>query len=238
MTAPFDGMSRERFRDYWRFYRGLEHQQKAIDMLHDVIVGLDDRALRESAPWATAFRSKPAQTITAPVLQDVPYFSQRDNASGQGYRECFSSSCAMIAAFHGRIETDDQYNRIRARYGDTTDAQAHLATLRSLQLKANFHTDGDSDDILNQLRLGHPVAVGWLHKGTPKAPSGGGHWSVIIGSRERKWIMNDPYGEADLLNGGYTSNTNGAGMVYSFNSFNPRWEADGPSTGWWMEVAP
>ena len=238
MTAPFDAMSRERFRDYWRFYRGLEHQERAVDMLHEVITSLDDRALRESAPWATAFRVKPPQTSWGYRALDVPYFSQLDNASGQGHRECFSSSCAMIAAFHGRVQTDDQYNLIRSKYGDTTDAQAHLSALRHLKLKPAFHTDGSSDDILQQLKLGRPVAVGWLHKGRPSAPQGGGHWSVIIGSQGRTWIMHDPYGEADLQFGGYTPNTNGAGQVYSFNNFNPRWEVDGPQTGWWMEVAP
>lgn len=238
MTTPFDGMSRERFRDYWHFYRELEHQQKAIDLLHDVIVSLDDRALREGAPWATAFREKPPQSSPGSQELDVPYFSQLDNVSGQGHRECFSSSCAMLAAFHGRVESDDQYNRIRAKFGDTTDAQAHLSTLRSLKLKANFHTNGDADDILNQLKLGRPAAVGWLHKGPVSDPRGGGHWSVIIGSANRRWTMHDPYGEADLVNGGYTPNTNGAALSYSFNGFNPRWAVDGPQTGWWMEVAP
>jgi hypothetical protein len=237
MTAPFDAMSRERFRDYWRFYRGLAHQDRAIDLLHEIITSLDERALRESAPWATAYRTAPTVAGTPKAL-DVPYFSQLDNTSGQGHRECFSSSCAMIAAYYKRVESDDQYNLVRAKYGDTTDAQAHLSALRQLALKPAFHTDGDEQDILSQLKKGRPVAVGWLHKGTIKNPSGGGHWSVIIGSEGRKWTVHDPYGEADLVNGGYTANTDGAAMSYSFNSFNPRWEADGPQTGWWLEVAP
>ncbi len=32
-----------------------------------------------------------------------------------------------------------------------------------------------------ELRAGRPVAVGWLHRGGINAPSGGGHWSVVIG---------------------------------------------------------
>ena len=46
---------------------------------------------------------------------------------------------------------------------------------------------------------GQPVPVGWLHKGPVGAPTGGGHWSVIIGYKTGAWIVNDPNGEAKLV---------------------------------------
>jgi ABC-type bacteriocin/lantibiotic exporter with double-glycine peptidase domain len=168
----------------------------------------------------------------------VPYEYQNDNASGTGYRECFSSSCAMIARYHGKVKNDDQYNAIRAKFGDTTDSQAQLAALRSLGLQARFVTNAAPGLLELELKNGKPVAVGWLHHGPAQSPSGGGHWSVVIGFTAEHWILNDPNGEADLVNGGYVKNTGGAGIKYSKERFNRRWMPDGASTGWALLVKP
>ena len=172
------------------------------------------------------------------VLLKVPYEAQNDNKSGTGYRECFSSSCAMIAKFYGKVKSDDEYNAIRGKFGDTTDSQAQLAALRSLGLQARFVTNCAPGLLELELRAGRPVAVGWLHKGPAQSPSGGGHWSVVIGFIAEHWILNDPNGEADLVNGGYVKNTGGAGIKYSYERFNRRWMPDGFSTGWALLVKP
>lgn len=166
-----------------------------------------------------------------PLLK-VTWQSQLDNKSGTGYRECFSSSCAMLAMHQGKIANDDAYNALRAGFGDTTDPQAQLRALRGLGLDAHFRTDGTASILKNEIDAGRPVAVGWLHKGPVNRPSGGGHWSVVIGYTTTHWIMNDPNGEALLVNGGYTPNTNGAGVQYSMKNWNPRWMVDG--TGGWL----
>jgi GH24 family phage-related lysozyme (muramidase) len=177
-------------------------------------------------------------TKASSVLLKVPYEAQNDNKSGTGYRECFSSSCAMIAKFYGKVKSDDEYNLIRAKFGDTTDSQAQLAALRSLGLQARFVTNAAPGLLELELRAGRPVAVGWLHKGPAQSPSGGGHWSVVIGFTAEHWILNDPNGEADLVNGGYVKNTGGAGIKYSRERFNRRWMPDGASTGWALLVKP
>ena len=69
-------------------------------------------------------------------ILNVPYEYQLDNQSGTGYRECFSSTCAMIARYYGKVKNDDEYNKIRAKYGDTTSKDAQLAALRSMGLTA------------------------------------------------------------------------------------------------------
>jgi GH24 family phage-related lysozyme (muramidase) len=162
----------------------------------------------------------------------VPYFSQLDNTSGAGYRECFSSSCAMVAAFHGKVAGDDDYNLIRARFGDSTDAQAQLAALRSLGLDARFVTNAAVGLLEAEILAGRPVAVGWLHKGPVTAPTGGGHWTVAVGFTADAIVHNDPNGEANMPNGGYVNHTGGAGVRYSRKNWLRRWEADGPGTGW------
>ena len=144
----------------------------------------------------------------------------------------------MIAKFYGKVKSDDEYNAIRAKYGDTTDSQAQLAALRSLKLQARYVSNCAPGLLEVELRAGRPVAVGWLHQGTAQSPSGGGHWSVIIGFDATHWILNDPNGEADLVSGGYVKNTGGAGIKYSKERFNRRWMPDGAATGWAILVKP
>jgi GH24 family phage-related lysozyme (muramidase) len=197
----------------------------------NVEAGLRRRREAEGKLWGV---SKKATS----VLLKVPYEYQLDNKSGTGYRECFSSSCAMIAKFYGKVKSDDEYNAIRAKYGDTTDSQAQLAALRSLKLQARYVSNCAPGLLEVELRAGRPVAVGWLHQGTAQSPSGGGHWSVLIGFDATHWILNDPNGEADLVNGGYVKNTGGAGILYSKERFNRRWMPDGAATGWAILVKP
>jgi hypothetical protein len=86
---------------------------------------------------------KVAPTVKEKILT-VPYFYQLDNQSKQGNRECFSSSSAMVAAFYGKVKTDDEYNKIRSKFGDTTDSSAQLKALQSLGLKAKFINNGSA----------------------------------------------------------------------------------------------
>lgn len=167
----------------------------------------------------------------------VKWQSQLDNKSGTGYRECFSSSCAMLAMFWGKVANDDAYNNVRSKYGDTTSAEAQLAALRALGLKADFHTNGTPAALEREIDQGRPVAVGWLHQGPSTAPRGGGHWTVVIGYTDAAWIHNDPNGEALLVQGGYSKNTKGAGLAYSRKNWNPRWMPGG-SGGWYLTCRP
>jgi GH24 family phage-related lysozyme (muramidase) len=199
-----------------------------------VLEGLTRRRAAEVALFLGG--ATPAKPAAGSVLLKVPYFLQHDNVSGAGYRECASSSAAMVAAFWGKVATDDAYNKIRAKYGDTTDVTAQVDALRSLGLDARFRTDGTPAILEAELRAGRPVMVGWLHKGPVSAPSGGGHWSVVIGCDSARWIHNDPNGEADLVAGGYVNTTGGKGVKYSRKNWDRRWMPDGK--GWLVLVQP
>jgi GH24 family phage-related lysozyme (muramidase) len=198
-----------------------------------VEAGLLRRRKSEGALWQKGAPQLQQQGI----LLRVPYEAQNDNRSGTGYRECFSSSAAMVARFFSnKVTNDDAYNKIRAKYGDTTDAQAQIKALQSLGLNARLRTNCNSAVIDTELQAGRPIMVGWLHKGPVGAPTGGGHWSVIIGTTSSAFIHNDPNGEADMVNGGYVNHSNGAGIAYSRKNWLRRWEVDGPGTGWAMLV--
>lgn len=208
-----------------KFYAEESHQIAAWNYLED---RLTPEELNE---FALLYRSGPKKPSAPKNPLQVPYFSQRDNLSGTGYRECFSSSCAMLAAFHGKINSDDAYNNIRSKFGDSTDSNAQIKALRSLGLNARFSTIVTEKMVVDEINAGRPVAVGWLHYGPYKAPSGGGHWSVIIGYTDNAFIHNDPYGEADMMNGGYFNGNKGAAIAYSKRLWLPRWRVGG-SGGW------
>ena len=200
--------------------------------------GLRRRREAEGRLWADGLVGQPVQQQAGRVLLKVPYEAQNDNASGTGYRECFSSSAAMVAKFYGKVASDDAYNKIRARFGDTTDAMAQVKALHSLGLtSAQFRTNGTVTLLERELTAGRPVLVGWLHHGPASRPSGGGHWSVVIGMTDTAFIHNDPNGEADLVRGGYVSKAGGAGVTYSRQNWLRRWLPDGPSSGWCITVA-
>lgn len=171
------------------------------------------------------------------VLLAVPYEAQNDNASGTGYRECFSSSAAMLARFYGKITSDDAYNKFRAKYGDTTDSTAQVSALKALGLNARFVTNCTAAQLQAELDAGRPVLVGWLHKGPVTAPTGGGHWSVVIGHSPTAFIHNDPYGEANLTTGGYANTTKGKAVTYSRSTWLKRWLVEGANSGWALLVS-
>lgn len=228
----------EEFRNFFKYYKGEEHQIRGVDELY---LCIDSDLLVDSADWIKLYRGKQVGKPVEPDPTDarllkVPYQSQLDNESGTGYRECFSSSCAMVAMYYGKVSDDDEYNLVRSKYGDSTDAAAQVAALKELGLDARFITNGTTDDLRELINSGRPVPVGWLHKGPSSAPTGGGHWSVIVGYKPGTWIVNDPNGEARLLSGGYTDNKNGANQQYSYKNFNPRWIVGGEGDGWYLDV--
>jgi hypothetical protein len=216
-----------------KYYKAEAHQEAAWEALE---AALDASTLEAFKAAYRGSQAPPVAKSKNPLK--VPYFKQNDNASGAGYRECFSSSCAMLAAFYGKVKGDDEYNQIRRKYGDTTSLTAQLNALTSLGLKPAFATTGSLGDLKKEIDAGRPVAVGWLHKGHSSSPSGGGHWSVVIGYNDTHFILHDPNGEADLLNGGYVSLWRGQSVPYSFKNFLPRWNVEGHNSGWYLTVKP
>lgn len=174
----------------------------------------------------------------AKLVLDVPYFSQRDNAVSPE-RTCFSSSCAMLLKYlkPNSISGDDEYIQTVFEYGDTTDASTQLNALAHYGVEAEFRQNGGLTDIDSQLVAGIPVPIGILHHGSSSYPTGGGHWILITGRNEDNtaYIVNDPNGDLDLVNGGYVS-SNGKHLVYSKKNLSPRWLVEGPGTGWFVKA--
>ncbi len=211
-----------------------------------VLPGLTRRRNAEVAMFTSG--GQPAAPAEI-VITRAPYYFQRDSATAQGDRMCYSSTCAMAVetlnpgALAGPGQADDRYLRLlQSLGGDTTDVQAQLRTLKSLGINATFRQDLGITPVEAELKAGRPVPVGWLHQGPINAPSGGGHWSLIVGATDTTWILHDPFGEANMVTGGYVSTTATAGrfVPYTKENFNRRWMVEpysgayrfAPGKGW------
>jgi hypothetical protein len=92
-------------------------------------------------------------------------------------------------------------------------------------------------DIEREIKAGFPVATGWLHQGNYRRPTGGGHWSVVVGLSNGGTIHMDPFGEPDLVRGGHFGPQGGKYATFSNQYWLPRWEVKG-GDGWGVIVRP
>jgi Peptidase_C39 like family len=156
--------------------------------------------------WKEAYIYQPHWDYlhTSSILLTVPYFSQLDNDSGEGFRECCATSNAMMlnyllakarvpsltqqAAGKG-IEPETVYFDVLSKYGDTTDHGANTRALREFGIESRWATNLSFEDLLRSLRSGTPLVMGLHYKGW-------GHIVCAIGydfSRNAT-IVHDPFG--------------------------------------------
>ena len=213
--------------------------------------GLSRRRRAEGALWQQGL-SKLEDTSPKPIQENVidtadlnrdiklnvQYYSQLDSTTPHSQRMCFSSSCAMALkylrpeALSGE-NADDTYLATVLEYGDTTIPAAQVEALKNYGITAHFRQDLSFKDLDEQLAQGLPIAVGWNHHGSVDSPTGG-HWCLVVGRKAdgNAYYFMDPYGEADVVNGGYTFNKDGRYIIYSKKNWGPRWEVEGKGTGW------
>jgi GH24 family phage-related lysozyme (muramidase) len=180
---------------------------------------------------------EPSATLPKLVL-DVPYYSQRDNYTNP-LSTCYSSACAMLLKYlrPGAISSDDEYLKTVYKYGESEEASAQLAALKHYGLQAEFRQDGSWSDLESLLVQGIPIPIGILHKGPVSNPTGNGHWITVIGrtADNKGLIVNDPFGDLDLVKGTYIS-TNGKSLTYSKKNLGPRWMVPVSGNGWFIKA--
>ena len=223
----------ERWQQVWHAFKGEPQQLAGIEELRQAICQADPGLLTESASWLANFHKEQPQ----PKAIQVPYFCQLQMDDGQGWRDCFSATCAMIAAWKGKVTGENQYNHIRQQHGDSTVAASQIAALSDLGLTAHYATNGTRAKLVELLDRGIPVGTGILHHGQVSSPSGGGHWMLIVGHDDNGVIALDPYGELNVSNGTWAQTGAGGDHVhYSWRNWLPRWEvAGGDGYMLWVE---
>jgi GH24 family phage-related lysozyme (muramidase) len=166
----------------------------------------------------------------------VPWYGQLDSGTDQARRMCFSSSCAMLLQYlrPGTLKGpngDDQYLQRVQQFGDTTVAAAQVQALQSFGVKARFTQKASFRTIEEQINRGVPVPCGYLHRGPVSAPTGDGHWLIVVGYTATHLVVHDPLGDVDLVNGGVVGSV-ARFARYSRKNFGPRWMVEGAGSGW------
>ena len=232
-------MPQENLEPFFRWYGQEPQQMEAIQLLQSA---MPDSLLKTDSAWIKQYRSKPVDPPKAEGVNplDVPYMWQQDNGP-EGWRQCQTSSIAMCLKFLGvdGINDDVDYLRIVQMFGDTTLQSSHIQALKSLGVKARFRTDGGKQDLINRIKAGYPVPIGILHHGHVSAPSGGGHYIVVIGVDEEYAICHDPFGELSLVSGTWDCQGEQDGKLvrYSWANLLPRWDLNnGAKDGWYWEI--
>jgi hypothetical protein len=220
--------SAQRWAEFWRNFKGEPQQLAGIEELRLAIAESNPVLMDEGAGWVAKFHeAPPAPAAPAPgagkvCIAGVPYYD------GQGWRDCFSATCAMIAAWAGKVSGENEYNHIRQRHGDSTVAGSQIGALSDLGLTAHYATNGSKAKLISLLDQGKPVGTGILHHGQASSPSGGGHWMLIVGHDADGVIALDPYGELNVSNGTWAQQGSGGDHVhYSWKNWLPRWEVAG-----------
>lgn len=211
-------------RNVCKYYKDLEHQNKALDFLQTKISENDWKQFLE------LWRKSPTSE-TSDILLPVRYQTQRVNRQ-DFYRICNSvvSFMAIRYFFPNTALTLNNYINIVNKYGDTTSNTAQTLAMKEVGLQSSFHTNFSFADLNLELEQKRPVALGILHRGTVNSPTGGGHWILCIGvTKDRQtYICHDPWGN---INTGY-SDTNGESVRISRRTLQARWQVHGASNGW------
>ena len=236
MPDDLANMSPERFMQFWENFTGLPHQKRSVRNLYKRIIGADQSIMREQEDWRVGFSTPDQPLISNPL--NIPYFWQQDNGP-DGWRECQGSCIAMGLAFKQvpGIKDDLDYVRITRRQGASRYRSTHVNALAAMGF-SNYvwRENWSAEEIQQEIRQGNVICAGIYHHGHVSAPTGSGHFINLIGFDEanRQWIVHDPYGELDLVNGGWASRSATAGrrVRYSFRNLNPRLFHPGPKNGW------
>jgi hypothetical protein len=225
------------------YYTAEPHQTAAWRELEHLLDGDVLKAFKKT--YRNKQEEAPVEVAKSPIVDEVlevPYFYQRDSKTGHGERMCFSSSMAMALDYMDpeAIDGDDDwYLGIVQYFGDTTSSTAQVKAARSLGYNASFHTDGRQQDLEKLLDEGVPVPIGVLHKGPVDRPTGGGHWICLVGHNDTEFIVHDPFGDMDLVGGGYikAGPTDGKFIRYSKKNLMKRWNIANDHDGWFVKVA-
>jgi hypothetical protein len=152
------------------------------------------------------------------------YFSQRDNYT-MPHRTCCSSSNAMYLDWLLRVvdkkglDGDDGYLKAVLQRGDTIYHHIQTQAIQEYGFSTQWMTNANITFVRALVNEGFPVVVNILHRGSAEAPRGG-HIIMLIGRKDREWIVHDPYG---TLSSDYT-NLNGAFSRISDRDFSMRWQ--------------
>ncbi len=165
-------------------------------------------------------------------LKDFPYFQQEADKTGDSH--IFTISMCLNYLKTPNINGPMDYLKVLNKYGKSIHRWAHTQTLEEFGMNATFTYSADPQDIKDQIIQGLPVAASLLSKGDVTNPTRGTHLVAITGYGDGYWLVQDPFGEMDLINGLWSNRDadSGRNVHYNFEDMNRRLFASGGGSGW------
>ncbi len=165
-------------------------------------------------------------------LKDFPYFQQEPDK----WKDSQSFTIAMCLKYlkTPNINSVIDYLEVLNKYGKSIYRTAHSQALIELRMGATFTHSADSQDIKDEIHSGRPVAASLLSRGDISDPTRGTHLVAITGYGKDYWLVQDPFGKMDLINGNWEDRSldSGRDIKYSFENMNVRLFASGGASGW------
>jgi len=154
------------------------------------------------------------------IIQNVPYLNQRANKQDKfgrpGDTQCYSTTMAMwTSQLLGKSMTSEDYNKVRQKYGSSTEANPQRKALADFGIDSSLRTGGSWSNLRSEIDAGYPIPVGFKYKGS-------GHWGMVVGYKNNGFVVHDPFGQ--LNHGGTWKKTNSSGN-----------KTDGPGKYYFMD---
>jgi len=171
-------------------------------------------------------------------LRNFPYLYQgpNDAADWRNSQACCIAMCLKYIDVPVINSVNDYLNVVN-KHGSVVSKYVHKAAMNDLGYNATFNSSADSTDLKNSIERGLPVAVSLVSKRHVSSPVGGTHFVVVTGYSDKGWLVQDPFGKLDLVNGGWDDRGADAGRnaIYDFENFERRFCVTGGATGWcWL----
>ena len=171
-------------------------------------------------------------------LREFPYIGHDpDDIDNSLKSQSFCMAMVMKYLDAKGINTFNDYLKVLNKHGINSSKESQLKTIRELGYTATFGMSYDEDDIKDNLKRGLPVVVSLISQGPISEPKRGPHSVVITGYDYDSWLVQDPFGELNLVDGGFTERNPvvGKNIKYPYEQFNRRLFAAGGATGWgWL----
>lgn len=169
------------------------------------------------------------------VTLNVPYYSQLDNCQytdlgayiAAGSSQCNPTSVSMALSYLypefliqanklGYKEPESYLNSKLIYYGYVTDHNAITQCLKAeFNIKSEWRTDLNKQDLINQLNNNIPVPIGVKYKSS-------GHICCLVGYNKNYdfFEIHDPYGIRYSAEDYYNVGANGANDIYTMKLMN------------------
>ena len=134
------------------------------------------------------------------------------------------------------INCINDYMKAVNKHGRLNFRGNHIQAMKEFGFCATFNHVTATEDIKDNIKKGLPV-VGVIAGRSIRQVGGMAHSVVITGYDNENWLVQDPFGELDLIIGRYKDRGADAGrnILYNAELFNKRLSVGGGIDGWcWL----